>query len=58
MFDIPLTLYFFTNEHPLKTSNKRTHIPLVINRLFYLKCGTHLTFNAIRVPKKNVLTFC
>ena len=27
-----------------------------INRL--LKCGTHLTFNAIRVLKKNILTFC
>ena len=31
MFDIPLPIYFFTNEHPLNTSNKRTHIPLLTN---------------------------
>ena len=30
MFDIPLPVYFFIKEHPLKTSNKRTHIPLLI----------------------------
>ena len=28
MFDIPLPVYFLTKEHPLKTSNKRTHIHL------------------------------
>ena len=28
MFDIPLPIYFFAKEHPLKTSHKRTHIPL------------------------------
>ena len=27
MFDIPLPIYSFTKEHPLKTLNKRTHIP-------------------------------
>ena len=32
MFDIPLSIYFFTTEYPLKTSNKRTHIPLLINQ--------------------------
>ena len=32
MFDIPLPIYFFTKEHPLKTLNKGTHIPLLINR--------------------------
>ena len=43
MFDIPLLINLFislielnnifnwTKEHPLKTSNKRTHIPLFIN---------------------------
>ena len=31
MFDIPLPIYFFTKEDPLKTSDKRTHIPLLIN---------------------------
>ena len=31
MFDIPLPIYFFIKEHPLKTSNKRTYIPLLIN---------------------------
>ena len=33
MFDIPLPIYFFPKEHPLKTSNKRPHIPLLINLL-------------------------
>ena len=32
LFDIPLPIYFFTKEHSLKTSNKRTHIPLLINQ--------------------------
>ena len=32
MSDIPVLIYFFTKEHPLKTSNKRTHIPLLINQ--------------------------
>ena len=32
MFDIPLLIYFFTKEHPLKASNERTHIPLVSNQ--------------------------
>ena len=36
MFDIPLPIYFFTKEHPLKTSNKRTHIPLFINQFVSL----------------------
>ena len=26
MFDIPLPIYFFTKEHPLKTLNKGTFI--------------------------------
>ena len=36
MFDIPLPIYFFTKEHSLKTSNKRTHIPLLINQFVSL----------------------
>ena len=32
MFDVPLPIYFFTKEHPLKTLNKRTHIHLLINQ--------------------------
>ena len=36
MFDIPLAIYFFTKEHPLKTSNKRTDIPLFINQFVSL----------------------
>ena len=32
MLDIPLPKYFFTKEHPLKTSNKITRIPLPINQ--------------------------
>ena len=40
MFDTPLPIYFFTKEYKLKTSNKRTHIPLLISQfvsLFELK---------------------
>ena len=36
MFDIPLPIYFFIKEHPLKTSNKRTYIPLLINQFVSL----------------------
>ena len=36
VFDIPLPMYFFTKEHPLKPSNKRTHIPLLINQFYTL----------------------
>ena len=36
MFDIPLLIYFFTKEHPLKTSNKRTQIALLINQFVSL----------------------
>ena len=32
MFDIPLPIYLFTKEHPLRISNKRTHIPLFNNQ--------------------------
>ena len=32
MLGIPLPKYFFTKEHPLKTSNKITRIPLPINQ--------------------------
>ena len=42
MFDIPLPMYFFTTDDPLKTSNKRTHIPLLTNQfvsLIELKCN-------------------
>ena len=31
MFDIPLLIHFFIKEHPLKISDKRAHIPLLIN---------------------------
>ena len=36
MSDIPLPIYLFTKEHPLKTSNKRTDIPLLINQFVSL----------------------
>ena len=36
MFDILLPIYFFTKEHALKTSDKRTHIPLPINQFVSL----------------------
>ena len=36
MFDILLPIYYFTKEHPLKTSSKRTHIPLLINQFVSL----------------------
>ena len=36
MFDIPLPIYFFTEEHPLKTPSKRTQIPLPINQFVSL----------------------
>ena len=36
MFDIPLPIYFFTKEHPSKTSNKRTGIPLRTNQFVSL----------------------
>ena len=36
MFDIPLSIYFFTKEYPLKESNKRTHIPLLNNQFVSL----------------------
>ena len=39
MSDIPLPIYFFTKEHPLKTSNKKIHIPLfiiIINQFVFL----------------------
>ena len=36
MLGIPLPIYFFTEEHPLKTSNKRTNIPLPINQFVSL----------------------
>ena len=36
MFHIPLPIYFFTKEYRLKTSNKRTHIPLLINQFVSL----------------------
>ena len=36
MFDIPLPFYLLTKKHPLKASNKRTHIPLLINQFVSL----------------------
>ena len=36
MFDILVPIYFFTKEHPLKTSNKITHIPLLIDQFVSL----------------------
>ena len=36
MFEIPLPIYFFAKEHPLKASNKRTHISLLINEFISL----------------------
>ena len=31
MFDIPIYLFSWIKKHPLKTSNKKTYIPLLIN---------------------------
>ena len=36
MFDIPLPIHLFTKEHTLKTLNKTTHIPLLINQFVSL----------------------
>ena len=36
MFDIFLPIYLFTKEHLLKTLNKRTQIPLLINQFVSL----------------------
>ena len=36
MFDIPFPIYYFTKKHPLKTSNEKTQIPLLINQFIYL----------------------
>ena len=36
MFDMPLPIYFFTKEYPLKTSNKRTHTSLLIKQFVSL----------------------
>ena len=36
MFDIPLPIYFIFKEHLLKASNKRTHVPLLINEFVSL----------------------
>ena len=36
MSDSALPIYFFTKEHQLKTSNKRTHIPLPISQFVSL----------------------
>ena len=44
MFDIALHIYFFTKKHLLKTSNKRTHIPLLINQFaFFVELDETLT---------------
>ena len=36
MFEIRLPTYFFTKENLLKTANKRSHIPLLINQFVSL----------------------
>ena len=36
MFDIPIYLFNETKENPLKISNERTYIPLLINLLISL----------------------
>ena len=36
MFDIFLTVYFFTKEHPLKTSKKIPHTTLLIHQFVSL----------------------
>ena len=36
MFDIAFLIYFFTKEHSLKASDKRTHIPSLINQFVSL----------------------
>ena len=36
MFGIALSIYFFTKEQLLKTSNEGTHIPLLINQFVSL----------------------
>ena len=50
MFDISLPiiiLFFFTEEHPLKTSNKRTHISLLINRFVFFNCTKDVTIDKL-----------
>ena len=57
MFDIPLPIYFFSKEHPLKASNRKTHIPLLINQfvsLIVLKIDE--LFTAWRVSKYGVIS--
>ena len=36
MLDIPLPIYFFTKEHPLKASNQRTRIAVLTNQFVSL----------------------
>ena len=50
MLDIPLSIYFFTKENPLKPSNKRTHIALLIK-------GTRNSYFYV-IPKNQVLHEC
>ena len=57
MFDIPLPIYFFTKEHPLKTSNKRTHIPLLINQFASLIELTQPAHNALRTSPNGPTLF-
>ena len=38
MFDIILPFYFFTKEHLLNASNKRTHMPLLNNQFASYTC--------------------
>ena len=55
MFDIHLPIYLFTKEHPLKTSNKRTHNPLIVNQfvsLIELKMYRSETIEPARVNLK------
>ena len=42
MFGIPIHFFSGTKEHPLRISNQRTHIPLLINLLISLfELGIH-----------------
>ena len=52
MFDIPLPFCFFTKEHPLKTPNKGTQIPLLINQFVSLvEPICFLSFLSVTVDK-------
>ena len=47
MLDISLSVYFFTKEHSLKTSNKGAHVPLFINQFFFFNLTKDVTIDKV-----------